>query len=695
MGKYTQDKRPLKVTTALGKDELLLAGFSGVEAVSQPFVFTLELLSENQAVDPATLLRTSATVSLQLPNGAWRHLNGVISRFTQLGQRDDLTFYRAEIVPWLWFLSLSSDCRVFQNLSVLEIAERVFKDQGYSDFQIKCTKSYPSREYCVQFRETHLNFVSRLLEEEGIFYFFQHEDGKHTLILADSGNAIQPCPDQPSVRVALQREGGDEDVVTHLEREHVVESGKITLRDYDPLQPSLRLERSAVGREPEELFDYPGAFTALDEGERYVRIRLEEQEAGKHVVRGAGSCRGLRSGYRVDVKDHYRKDVNQTYQLLEVRHQARGGDYRSWDTAPLDYDNDFVAIPHSVPYRPLRRTPKPTAMGYQLALVVGKSGEEIWTDKHGRVKVQFYWDRQNQKDESSSCWVRVSSTWAGKGWGFVQIPRIGQEVIVEFFDGDPDLPIITGRVYNAELMPPYELPANQTQSGLKTRSSKGGGTADYNELRFEDKKGSEQVLLHAQKDLAVEVENDETQSVEHDRTTTIKHDDTRTVQEGNDAVTVEKGDQTVEIKTGKQTITVQGDQAMTVKQGNQALEIKMGKQTVTIQGDQVTTLNQGNHELTVKMGNQTTNVKMGNLTTKVDLGNVSTKAGLGKCSTEAMQGIELKVGQSSIKIDQMGVTIKGMMVKVEGQIQTQLKGLMTQINGDAMLQAKGAITMIG
>jgi type VI secretion system secreted protein VgrG len=669
MGTYSQEKRPIKVKTALGADELLLSGFSGAEAVSQPFAFTLELLSQNAAVDPKSVLRTPATVTVVLPGGGQRFIHGIVSRFVQLGQQDDLTFYRAEVVPWLWFLSLSSDCRIFQNLSVLEIVEAVFKDHGYSDFEIKCTKSYPKREYCVQYRETHLDFVSRLLEDEGIFYFFRHEDGKHTMVLADSPSAVQPCPGQPSARLGVQAAGPAEDLVTQFEREHVVETGKITLRDFDPLQPALRLEGTVTGAEKEERYDYPGNFTVLDEAERYARLRLEAEEARQHVVRGGGTCRGMQSGHRFDLKEHYRKDVNQAYQLLEVRHQARTGDYRAWDTEPLDYQNTFVAIPHSVPYRPPLRTPRPGPAGHQTAVVVGKAGEEIWTDKHGRVKVQFHWDRKGKKDENSSCWVRVSSLWAGKSWGAIHIPRIGQEVVVDFLEGDPDRPLIVGRVYNADQVPPYALPDQGTQSGIKSRSSKSGGTDNFNEIRFEDKKGSEHVFMQAEKDLTVNVKNDEKRTVLHDRTTEVTRNDTRTVKEGDDTTTVEKGNQTVTVK--------QGNQVISVDQGDQTLTVKTGKQAVT--------LNQGNQDITLKMGNQTT---------KLDMGNVTIKAAMGKVTIEAMQGIELKVGQSSVKLDQTGIKIGGMMLKLDGQVQTEVKGVMTTVKGDGMLTVKGGITMI-
>lgn len=663
MGKFSQDDRPFRVDTALGKDELLLQGFTGDEGVSIPFSYTLDLLSEDAAVDAEKLLRTAVTLTLELADGGERVVHGLINRFSQSGQTQtgELTAYRAQVVPWFWFLSLSSDCKIFQNLTALEIVEKVFKARGFSDFEIKCVKPHAKREYCVQYRETDLNFVCRLLEEEGVFYFFRHSKSKHVLVLADDNSAVKPCPTQSKVRMAVQSGGWEEeDVVTALQREHVTHIGKVTLRDYDYLQPSLSLESSVSGKGKEPVYDYPGMFTTLDDGERLARLQLEEREGWQLVVRGESTCRGLETGCRFDLKEHYRSDANDTYFLLQLRQTGRNSDYRAKPDTPAEYRNSFVAIPHKVPFRPPRTAPKPVVQGSQTALVVGKSGEEIWVDKYGRVKVQFYWDRDGKKDENSSCWVRVASTWAGKQWGQIQIPRIGQEVIVDFLEGDPDLPIITGRVYNAEQMPPYDLPANQTQSGVKSRSSKGGGTDNFNEIWMEDKKGSEVILVHAERDLVIEVENDETRDVLHDRITTVKHDDTRTVEEGNDTLTVKQGNQAVEI--------TQGNQKTELGQGSQELTIKMGNQKVE--------LGQGNQELTLKMGNR------------------AVKVSLGKIAEEAMQGIELKVGQSSIKVDQTGVTVKGMMVTIEGQVQTELKGLMTSVKADAMLMVKGSMTMI-
>jgi type VI secretion system secreted protein VgrG len=607
------------------------------------------------------MLRSPISVTMKLVDGGERVIHGRVRRFVQMGQRKDLTSYRAEMVPWLWFLSLTSDCKIYQNKSVLEIVEEVFKEQSFSDFEIKTVGSYEAREYCVQYRESHLNFVSRLLQEEGIFYFFEHTKDKHTLVLADSTSSVKAVPNQSAARMATTPGPWQEDdIISSLQHERAVRAGAVTYRDYDFEKPSTQLESSLTGDGEGEVYDYPGGFLEVDAGDRYARIRLEELEQQGEVVRGAGVCRAFVTGHKFDLEEHYRKPVNTSYQLLQVRHTGSAGEFGSEESDTLTYSNEFVAIPAKIPYHPPRTAQKPLMQGSQTAKVVGKSGEEIWVDKHGRVKVQFHWDRQGKNDENSSCWIRVASTWAGKGWGVIQLPRIGQEVIVDFLEGDPDNPIVTGRVYNGEMKPPYALPAHQTQSGIKTRSTKQGGTDNYNEIRFEDNKGKEEILIHAEKDLLTEVENDETRTVGHDRTTIIQNDETQTIKKGNEVLTIDQGDQTV-----------------TIKMGDQSLELGQGNQTIVL-----------------KMGNQETTLNMGNITTTAKLGNVTTKANVGKIADEALQAIELKCGPSSIKLDPSGVTIKGLQVKVDGSIQTEVKGTIAQINGNAMLKMQGGITMI-
>jgi type VI secretion system secreted protein VgrG len=663
MASFTQTNRPLRVKTPLGPDDLLPSSVSGVEGVSMPFRFVLDLLSENDSIAAASLLRKPVVITLDLLDGETREIHGLVNRFVQLGQEEDLVHYEAEIVPWLWFLSLSRDCRIFQNLSVLEIVEKVFQSQGYSDFENRCARSYPKREYCVQYRETHLDFVSRLLEEEGIFYFFEHTDAKHVLVLADDSKSLKPCPRNAVGRMAT-RSFQDEDTLTSLRQEHSVHIGKVALRNYDEMQPSLTLHGASSGDGLEEVYDYLGGFTKIEEGERYARLQLEAEEALRQLVRGEGSCRCFQSGFRMTVRDHYRKDVNGEYLLLQVQHSASVGDYRASTPEPFDYRNQFLAIPHDAPFRPARKTSRPRVHGTQTALVVGKAGEEIWVDKHGRVKVQFYWDRDGKKDENSSCWVRVSSNWAGKGWGAIQIPRMGQEVIVDFLDGDPDRPIITGRVYNAEQAPPYTLPANQTQSGVKSRSSKGGGTENFNEIRMEDKKGSELLYVHAEKDKQVEVENNRDEHVGGNETIEIDGNRTESVKKNEDIAI--KGNRKEDVSKNE-TIAIGGNRSETVG-GNETVSIA-GNRGVTV--DKNETLDVGasrtmtigkNESLTIGQSRAT---KVGK-DDQLDVGK--------KLIISAGDEIQIKTGSASITMKKNGtITIKGKDVNISGSGKINIK----------------------
>ena len=610
--------------------------------MSTPFLYTLDLLSEDASIDAKKLLRTAAVVTLHLAGTTPRYIHGLISRFVQLGRTEDkLTAYRAEVVPWLWFLSLSGECKIFQNLSVLDIVEKIFKAHGYNDFQIKCSKSYPKREFCVQYRETHFNFVSRLMEEEGIFYFFDHTKDKHLLTLADANSAVKPCPGQAAARMATQPGAWqDEDVVTALEREHTVQTGKITLRDHDYLQPTLQLESSVSGDGKAEAYEYPGNYVKPDEGDRYARLRLEEHEAWRQVVRGTSTCRTFESGFRFDLKEHYRSDANQTYMLLRVQHSGHTGGYHSGEHGAAEYHNSFVAIPHTVPFRAAPTSRKPFIGGSQTAVVVGKSGEEIWVDKHGRVKVQFHWDRDGKKDEHSSCWVRVSSAWAGKNWGVVHIPRIGQEVIVDFLEGDPDRPIITGRVYNADQAPPYALPGDQTQSGIKSRSSKSGGTDNFNEIRFEDKKGSEVLFVHAEKDEQVEVENDEKVTIGHDRTESVGN---------NESITIDKN----------RTESVGGDESVSVD-GNRSLAVSKDE-TIDVTGKRTDSV--GKAEDVTIGDNRTHTVGKDN------------KLSVGKnLAVDAGDSVTIKTGQATIAMKKNGdIKISGNNISIEATGKIQIK----------------------
>jgi type VI secretion system secreted protein VgrG len=680
MAKFSQSNRPMRVDTALDTDVLMLEGFSGDEAVSSPYGYTLDLLSENATIAAADVLRTPMLVTVKTLDGSGeRYIHGLVRSFAQLDQSEGLTSYRAEIVPWLWFLSLSTDCRIFQNLTVPDIVTQVFKDMGYSDYQLKLVKPHPKRVFCVQYRESHLNFVSRLLEEEGIFYFFEHTKGKHSLVLSDDNGAVKPCPVQSKARMATDiGQWQAEDVLTSWEHENAVHTGKVTLRDYDFEQPSLNLEASVAGQYPEEHYAYPGRYTTLDDGDRFARLQLEGEESRQHIVRAGGTCRTFQSGFRFDLKGHYRPDANQTYLLLEVRHSGRAGDYRSWESAPFDYRNSFTAIPYSVPYRPLRVTPKPRIWGTQTAMVVGKAGEEIWTDKQGRVKIQFYWDRLGKRNENSSCWVRVSQPWAGKGWGGLSIPRIGQEVVVEFLEGDPDFPLIVGRVYNAEQTPPYNPGAGGVVSGMRSKTHKGQG---YNEMSMDDTAGREKITIHGQYDMGTRVEHDKAESIGNNETIDIGNDRTETVA-GNETLTVAM-DRTRTVSKNE-TVTVSLTRSHTVGI-NESINVGAA-QEVTVGAYR--SLSVGAYQNTDIGANLSMNVGKNHKLTigsnrDVDVGQ-NDKLKIGKTlAIEAGDQITFKTGSASITM------------KKDGTITIEGKDITLKASGQATVKASSDLTLKG
>lgn len=587
---YTQENRLIAIDTPLGKDVLLLAGFRGTEGLSRLFSFELNILSENHNVSFEDIIGKNVTISVVLADEDKRYFNGLISRFSQgrgggeadVGPR--FSYYRATMVPWPWLLTRTADSRIFQKLSVTDIVEKIFKEKGFSDFKVKLHNSYEKRDYCVQYRETDFNFVSRLLEEEGIHYFFEHEDGKHTLVLADAPQENNPCPKQKTARYQLSAGGWlEEDVITGLEKMQEIRPGKYSLSDFNFEIPNTGLEVNVPGKQKlgpgeREIYDYPGLYTKKAEGDRLAKIRMEEEEAQITKIDGSSNCRAFTSGYRFTLSDFYRSDMNnKDYVLTAIEHEAN----QDWEEeAELSYANHFTCIPFDVPFRPPRLTPRPVVEGTQTAIVVGPAGEEIYTDKHGRVKVQFHWDREGKKDENSSCWIRVSQVSAGAGWGAIDIPRIGHEVIVNFLEGDPDRPIITGRVYHGMNQPPTNLPNAGMVSGMKSNSTPGGG--GFNEMTMDDTKGKEKITIHAQ----------------YDMSSTIEHDLTTTVVSGNDTKAVQAGTQSVTVK-GNTSLTVQaGDRIVNVT-GNYKLD---ATSEVNIQAPAKITLTCGGSSITMEPG---------------------------------------------------------------------------------------------
>jgi type VI secretion system secreted protein VgrG len=574
---YTQDNRLIGINTPLGKDVLLLQSFSGQEGVSRLFAFDLDLLSENRAVSFEKIIGQRVTIRIALSTGEKRYINGFVSRFAHVGQDERFARYHAEVVPWLWFLTRTSDCRIFQNMTIPDVIAKIFHDLGFNDFKNALEGSFEPREYCVQYRETDFAFVSRLMEEYGISYFFEHEQDSHTLVLANSSAPHKPCHGQAKARMNFAAGATvlTEDVVASWHLEQELRPGKYALTDYNFEAPSTNLMSNEEtvckvdGNSNYELYDYPGIFTNKAGGESLTKIRMQEEEAVHLIASGSSNCRAFASGYRFDLSGHPTDSMNKSYLLTQVQHSASVPEnYDSRHAQQEQYSNHFVCIPYSVPFRPLRVTRKPFVRGPQTAVVVGKSGEEIWTDKYSRVKVQFFWDREGKMDENSSCWVRVSQPWAGKNWGAINIPRIGQEVIVEFLEGDPDRPIITGRVYNDAQMPPYTLPDNMTRTTFLTRSTKGGGSSNWNELRFEDKKDNEQIFMNAERDMDLRVEHDSREFVGNDRSLIVQNDQKEKV----------GGEQDIQIAKD-QNESVGGDASLNVT-GNQNVQVG---QTMSLQ----------------------------------------------------------------------------------------------------------------
>jgi len=514
MARRTQEYRDVAVATPLGEDVLLLTSMSATEQLGRPFEYELGLVSEKLDIKASEIVGKNVTVRLNLSSGEVRYFNGFVSRFVQNPSSGDEAQYTATLVPWLWFLTRTADCRIFQEMTVPDIIKQVVGDYGFTDFFEDKGLSGEYREwpYCVQYRETGFNFVSRLMEQEGIYYFFTHENGKHTLNLADSASAHTAYPGYEEIKYRPYKAEEDKEVISRWTAETRLQPGSYALNDFDFENTQKDLQaRSKIDREHElstfEIFDYPGEYTETGDGENYARTRIEELHTQYEVATGLSDARGISTGCTFALKECSRKDQNKEYLIVSVNYDIDAGSYESGaEGGGVTYSCSFNAIDVKQPFRSLSITPKPSIRGPQTAFVVGPSGEEIYTDEYGRVKVQFHWDRRASGDENSSCWIRVAQLWAGKKWGAMYIPRIGQEVIVEFLEGDPDHPIITGRVYNAQARPPYDPKADKTISTIKSNSSKGGG--GFNEIRLEDKTDSEQIFIHAQKDHDVRVEND-------------------------------------------------------------------------------------------------------------------------------------------------------------------------------------------
>lgn len=627
--------RLLTLTTPLGVDVLRPIRLRATEAISAPFVCSVTMVSERPAIDADSLLHQPVCLTVQRPPATTRHFHGVVRRFAALGvSARGHWSYEAEVVPKLWFMSQTADCRIFQNKSVAEILSQLFGDSAVTGVQFKIYGAKPVRDYVTQYNESDLEFATRLMEEAGLFYFFQHTAHAHTLVVTDRNQAFAAL-DQPEHHVVYA--GGNAEVFTGWRKHSVTALGALTLLDYDPEHPSSPRQgqtattAKAAGASLRDVFRWPALSLQSQEVTARSKLHIEAAEAAAAVHEGTGSDQALCPGGKFTIaRDPIDRSEGAEYVVRTVTHEAQDETWLSGRGEP-SYANSFTAFPSKIAWRQQLQTLRPVMAGIHTAVVLGNAGEEIHSERLGRVKIRFFWDHRKEATADTACWVRVLQPWSGNGWGWQHLPRVGTEVAVGFIDGDPDRPVMVGCFYNGEMLPVFAVPDEQTKSGIRTRSTVKGGAADFSEFSFDDKKGSELVFLHAQRDLATEVEHDQTLTVDNCRIVAVKQDET-----------VDIG--------GRQTVTVKADRTVKVSEGNDSLTVAFG--------------------------------------------DLSVQASAGNVTVEALQSIVLKVGANSLKIDQEGVTVTGLVVKVQGQMSLQLQGLMTQVGGDAMLTLKGGIMML-
>jgi type VI secretion system secreted protein VgrG len=582
--KLSQGSRFAVLNTPLGKDELVLTRFEASEALSEPFEYTVEALSETEDVDFNAALGSDCCVSIESYNGSQRRFNGVLVEARWLGLKEMYYCYQLVLRPWFWLLTRTSDCRIFANKTALDIVQEVFGEHDFAKYDNRTSENCHTREYTVQYRESDFNFVSRLLEEEGISYFFEHSEDSHVLVLADAKSSYSPLNGGPIMfRQLAARERRNEENFSEWVPGRRFNTGKVSLKDYDYLKPSNALlsEKDAsasYANSTLEGFDYPGRYTEKSVGDKYARVRIEAEQASDERCQAAGDAVSLFPGALMDFGNHPNKSQNREYLVLRAHHTYTSEHYRSTSGSHADelYEGRYECLPSDKPFRYPMRTAKPVVRGPQTAKVVGQG--EIDVDKYGRIICQFHWDRN--KDESRR--VRIAQVWSGKRWGGIFIPRVGMEVVVDFLEGDPDQPLVIGTVYNDDYMPPYDLPGSKNIAGWKSDSTEGGG--GYNEIIFDDTKGSELIRTHAEKD--------QEETVENDRKITVKHDHDEYV--GN-TMTVEAQLQ-MKLVVGESSIVMKPD-SITIKSPRITIKADMmltaTAPKTTVKGDVTLTLNGG------------------------------------------------------------------------------------------------------
>lgn len=694
----------------------------GTEALGRPFVYDLEVLSSSHDVGLNSILGQSWTVRLEQDREAARSFNGMVTRFAFRGTRGEFAVYSVRLQPNLWLLSKRTDCRIFKQRTVIDIVKRVLRRYGITvEEKLPNLSLYPLLDYVVQYVETDLNFVSRLLENNGIYYFFKHEPGKHTLVLCDWMGAHEATPGTEVIPLQHGEAGAaaSRDAIDFWQRGRAVESDAVAFKDFDFERPNALVGGVAASPDTRpieglEIYQYPGGDLLDDAVQGRLRLRIEEMDAWMDEVFAQTNARGLRVGSLFSLSEHPRLEENGEYLVTAATYELRAPDPNSTGGAEQVFRARFSAAPSSRPFRPRRITPKPRVSGPQTAIVVskpnGSSTEEIRTDEFGRVKVLFHWYRppateeevreEQENDEDTSCWVRVSQVWAGSNWGAMHIPRIGQEVIVDFLEGDPDRPIITGRVYNAHNKPPYTLPANQTQSGIKSRSTPKGTASNFNEIRFEDKKGHEDLFIHAERSQTTVVKGSQSISVGGDRSVTVTGKENIHVKKTrglivdgangflfNDTHTTEVVKKVTEQYAAEHDRQVLGEQTFMVD--NKKSELVTGDSSLTVNGvctiqqkeANVLRMQSGGIELGATegsiaidcAGNQVIIADSGEITvsgkSKVTLKSAGATISVskdGKVDVTGPAEVKLTCGSNSITIAPSGVTVTGGVVTVTG-----------------------------
>ncbi len=695
--KLTQDNRFIAIDTALGKDKLLLVRFTCRETLSRLYEIDAEVASEDFGVDFDKILGTAVTIKVALGNGKFRHLSGVVSRFVQTGGAGELARYELRIVPWLWLLTRTADCRIFQNQSIPDIVKAVFSLYPFADFKNNATGDYQPKEYQVQYRETDFNFVSRLLEQEGIAYYFEHDEkGKHTLVFVDAPSSYDPFAGYEQIDWAGTAGSAlDKQVISDWTYEKSVQPAKYATTDFNfktPSTPLLAPAENPPGHAAKdfEVFDAPGEYEKKADGDEIAKIRLQELQSSQELATGSGNARGIAVGHTFELTSPPRPDwKGKKWLVTEAVHRAVGDPFFTHRGGrPDEFSTRFTVVESQTLWRPARSTPKPTIPGPQTAIVCGTKGEEIYTDKFGRVKVMFHWDRQSKGDENSSCWIRVSQRWAGKAWGSIMIPRVGHEVVVEFLEGDPDRPLITGSVYNAETVTPFQLPDKAFISTWTSNTTPGSG--GFNEIGFSDEKGSEKMYIHAQKDQDLCILHDQKTYIGNNQHVVVKKDHfTKIENNRHEEVTND-----VKVKIGK-------DSHLTVV-GLQAVKITKSKST-TVEDDVIDVFKKNHSETVTKdyylKADNICIEGMTNITLKVGGNSIAIdSSGVGiKCTQyklEASSTAEMK-GTAGMKVESSASTeIAGSAVTVTGKVSLEAKSPLTTVKGDGTLTLKGGMVMI-